>query len=356
MITYKSKLSKVILKKNSSIMKPIFIAEAGVNHENSMEKAKTMIELAQKSGAEVIKFQSYKANKIASKFSPAYWDTNFEKTKSQFELFKKYDKFWKKEYEQLKKYCDQQKIEFLSTPFDFESAKFLNDLVFNFKISSSDLTNKPLIELIANFKKPIVMSVGASHEIELRNTLFWIDKVYDKKNVAILHCVLNYPTQDKNAQLQSITYLKKNFPNNTIGYSDHTLPSNTKILDTASLLGAEIIEKHFTLDKTSPGNDHYHSFDHHDLKKFKKNLISLRNVLGKNIFGNVNNQKKARINARRSIVLKKSLKKGHIIKYSDLDFKRPGIGISPSKVDHVVGKKIKKNLIKDYILLKSDIK
>lgn len=135
------------------LIRPYIIAEAGVNHEGSMELAKRLCEEALEGGANAIKFQTYKAETIASKNSPAYWDTTKEPTSSQYELFKKYDKFWKREMEELKKYCDKIGIEFLSTPFDRESATFLNDLVDVFKISSSDITNKPFIEYICKFKK-----------------------------------------------------------------------------------------------------------------------------------------------------------------------------------------------------------
>ena len=137
--------------RNDSWAEPYLIAEAGVNHEGDIELAKRLIEEAKEGGANAIKFQTYKAETIASKHSPAYWDTNKEPIRSQYELFKKYDRFWKTEFEELKKYCDLQDIEFMSTPFDIESAKFLNDLMDVFKISSSDITNKPFIQFVSNF-------------------------------------------------------------------------------------------------------------------------------------------------------------------------------------------------------------
>ncbi|HXB39630.1 MAG TPA: N-acetylneuraminate synthase family protein, partial [Bacteroidia bacterium] len=154
--------------KPNEIRNPYVIAEAGVNHEGSMDLAKRLIDEAQEGGAHAIKFQTYKAETIASKDSPYYWDISKEPTRSQFELFKKYDKFWKKEYEELKKHCDKAGIEFLSTPFDAESAKFLNELMPVFKISSSDITNFPFIELQCSFNKPIILSTGASHLWEVQ--------------------------------------------------------------------------------------------------------------------------------------------------------------------------------------------
>src|SRR5690606_26250193 len=150
---------------------PYIIAEAGVNHEGSMELGKRLINEAAEGGAHAIKFQTYKANKIASKDSPSYWDRTKEPTASQFELFQKYDKFWKKEYEALKIECDKAGIEFMSTPFDVDSAAFLNDLMPVFKVSSSDLTNLPFIEILCGYNKPIILSTGASYLWEVQRAV-----------------------------------------------------------------------------------------------------------------------------------------------------------------------------------------
>ena len=149
------------------ISPPFVIAEAGVNHEGSMDTAKLLVDEAAAGGADAIKFQSYKAETLASKHSPAYWDTNAEPTRSQYELFKKHDSFWKSEFEELKEHCDRSGIEFISTPFDLESATFLNDLMDSFKISSSDLTNKPFINFICDFGKPVILSTGAAYLWEI---------------------------------------------------------------------------------------------------------------------------------------------------------------------------------------------
>ena len=197
---------------------------------------------------DAIKFQSYKAGTLASKDSPAYWDTTKEPTLSQYELFKKHDSFWKNEFEQLKRWCDDEDIAFMSTPFDVESANFLNPLMDVYKISSSDITNKPFIEYMCGFGKPIILSTGASDLHEVAEAVEWIGA---KGNpLALLHCVLNYPTMDENAGLGMIVGLKRHFPDLVIGYSDHTLPMDMHTLVTATLLGARILEKHFTFDKT----------------------------------------------------------------------------------------------------------
>ena len=340
---------KELFKNKFNYTKPYIIAEAGVNHECSMQKALKLVKKAKEGGADAIKFQTYKADSLASKFSPAYWDLKKEKTKNQNELFKKYDKFDEKDYKKLKKFCDKINIEFLSTPFDNKSAKFLSKLVKCFKISSSDITNKPLIKYICRFKKPIILSTGASNIFEIKRAVKWIEE--ENVKVAILHCILNYPTDDKNANLNMINSLIKNFPKNIVGYSDHTLPNDMFNLLVATTLGAKIIEKHFTLDKKLKGNDHYHSMDNKDLLKFDKTLKRLQSVLGDKKEKNfLLSEKKSRENARRSIVVNSDLKKGQILKKSDLSFKRPGTGVPPFLFNKVLRKKLKKNILKDQIL------
>ena len=333
------------LSKKSGQLMPFIIAEIGVNHEGSMEKAKQMIDQAKAGGAHAVKFQSYKAETLASKYSPAYWDLAKEPTASQFELFKKHDNFWKSEFEELKYYCDDVGIEFMSTPFDITSANFLNDIMNVFKISSSDLTNKPFIEYICEFGKPIVLSTGASTFEEIKETVSWIAPY--KVHLSLLHCVLNYPTPNEHARLKKIRELKEYFPNHIIGYSDHTLPQEMIPCVSAALLGAKIIEKHFTFDKTMPGNDHYHAMDFYDLKKFTSTMSLLDQLYKSDDFDNLTIQHKAILNARRSLVTTKALKEGTILNEEHLTFKRPALGISPKDIDLVIGKKLLVDLEED---------
>lgn len=336
------------------IIRPFIIAEAGVNHEGKMDLAKRLIEEAKEGGAHAIKFQTYKADTIASKNSPYYWDITKEPTQSQYQLFQKYDKFWKNEFEDLKKYCDKADIEFMSTPFDVESATFLNDLMDVFKISSSDITNKPFIEFICKFEKPIILSCGASYLHELEEAVEWISSYGNE--LAILHCILNYPTDDNNANLGMIVDLKTKYPDRLIGYSDHTLPKDMKTLEVATLLGAVILEKHFTYDKTLPGNDHYHAMDKEDLKHFNKNLERTFELLGSFKKYPLEAEEPARKNARRSLVAKREIPQGKVIEYDDLTWKRPAFGISPGCIDEVIGKNavttIKEDVIFYWNLLK----
>lgn len=328
--------------------KPYVIAEAGVNHEGSMDTAKRLIDEAKEGGAEAIKFQTYKASTLASKDSPAYWDTTKEPTQSQFDLFSKHDKFWKSEMVELKQYCDTVGIEFMSTPFDLESAKFLNDLMPVFKISSSDITNKPFIKFVAGFGKPVILSTGASQLHEIQEAVSWFEPYTIP--VALLHCVLNYPTPDEHAQLARISGLRRAFPEHIIGYSDHTLPKNMKACELAAVLGALIIEKHFTHDKSLPGNDHYHAMDKNDLKLFRKNIEHNFTLLGSPDIKAFEFEKPAIENARRSLVAAVNIPLGKIIEHSDLTCKRPAHGISPRSIDEVIGKTAAQAITEDEVL------
>ena len=349
----KIKLGKKIVSKKTP---PYIIAEIGVNHECSLSMAKKLIYLAKKGGADAAKFQTYKAHLITSKFAKSYWDTKKEKTKSQFELFKKYDLFERYHYKKLSDYCKKLKIEFISTPFDIEAVDMLDDLVKFYKISSSDITNFPLLKKVASKKKPIVLSTGASTLKEIKKALDYLKKNKCTK-IVILHCILNYPTNDSEANLNMISSLERNFPNHVIGYSDHTLPSkDMRNITTAFLLGARVIEKHFTIDKKKNGNDHYHSMDFKDLKRMTHRIKELRKIIGNKEKNVLKSEKNSRRSARRSIVAKKFIKKNKLIKLSDLICKRPGIGLEPEKIRFVVGKKATKNLIEDHIITKSDIK
>jgi len=330
------------------INKPYVIAEAGVNHEGNMELAKRLIHEAAQGGAHAIKFQTYKAETLTIRDSPSYWDTGKEKTKNQFDLFKKYDKFWKKEYEQLKLECDKAGIEFLSTPFDIQSTEFLNELMPVYKISSSDITNFPFIKHVCKFGKPILLSTGASTVWEIQQAVELIEEFGNP--LSLLHCILNYPTLDENANLGMILDQKLKFPKAIPGYSDHTLPGAMEILKIATLLGAVILEKHFTFDKLLPGNDHYHAMDKDDLKYFFKDMGKIFMLLGEFKKRPLPSEESSIQNARRSLVIKKNMSAGEKLSFENLTWKRPGVGISPKHIDEVLGKKIILDISEDTIL------
>ena len=339
----------------SNNLMPYVITEVGVNHEGSLNKAKDLIELAHSGGADAVKFQTYKAETLASRNSPSYWDLNKEPTTSQYELFKKYDHFGEKEYEILAEHCQKTGIDFLSTPFDDRAVDFLAPMMPCFKIASADITNFPLIRRVASKGKPVVLSTGASTLAEIEMAVTELEK-WGCSSIALLHCVLNYPTPYEDAHLNMILGLKRAFPEYVIGYSDHTMPGkNMLILLAAYLKGARIIEKHFTYNKLLPGNDHYHAMDVEDLKYFKENLEILRKAEGRIHKGPLPSEEKARNNARRSIVLKKAAKKNELLTEDALTCKRPAFGISPIHWDDVIGKNVVRNLEEDHIIKWHDL-
>ncbi len=343
--------------------KPFIIAEVGVNYydiakkENiePIEAAKLMIKDAANAGADAIKFQTYKAEKLVSKYSPAYWDVTKESTTSQYELFKKYDKFEEDEYSELAKYAKERKIIFMSTPFDNEAVDFLDALMPVFKISSSDITNIPFIKYIAKKQKPIFLSTGASTIDEIKEAVSTIENE-GVNQVVIMHGILNYPTKYEDANLGMIKDLKKTFPDYLVGYSDHTLPDlSMLVLTTTVLFGARVIEKHFTLDKSLKGNDHYHSMDPEDLRRFVDNLDLLEKIIGKEIKEPLESESSARKYARRSIVAKIDISGDTIITEDMITFKRPGTGISPKFLEKVIGKIAKRDIGKDKVIEWEDI-
>ena len=228
---------------------PYLIAEIGVNFFDlaekegisDMEAAKFMINEAKECGVDAVMFQSYKAETIASRNSPVYWDLSEKPATSQYEMFKKFDKFGVGEYRELAEYCQQLGIKFLSTPFDFEAVDYLDEFMDIYKISSSDLTNIPFIKYIAGKNKPILLSTGAATLNEIKDAVNAIEEV-STVDIAIMHSVMSYPTAYEDANLLMIKDLAENFPNYEIGYSDHTKPDeNMAVLTTAYNYGATIL-------------------------------------------------------------------------------------------------------------------
>lgn len=318
---------------------PEIIAEIGVNYYDiaiiygikPLEAAKQLILEAKNAGANVVKFQTYKAEKLAAIDSPAYWDTSEEPITSQRELFSKFDKLSYQDYYYLYEYCVQVGIEFMSTPFDLDSAREIDPLVKRHKIASADITNIELISSIASFGKPVLLSTGASTLAEIEKAVVLLQRT-GVRDITLLHCVLCYPTPLEKANLWKIQELKKAFPTCKIGYSDHTKFS-VDVLVASYLLGATIIEKHFTLNKTIKGNDHYHAADPEDIKETIAKLDCMKVILGQSYNSWYHpSEELARKYARRGVYLVKNVKKGDVVRLEDVDYLRPQIdGIEPSE-------------------------
>ena len=335
------------------------IAEIGVNYYEIAEKnsitplegAKLMIKEASKAGADAVKFQTYKAESLVRIDSPGSWDRNDIPIETQYELFKLYDHFGPSEYKELSLCCIDNGIEFMSTPFDSDSVDYLDEYMNVYKISSSDISNIPLMTQIAKKNKPIIMSVGASDVDEIDAAVQLISK-YNNNKLTILHCVLEYPTPYIHASLAKIKSLVKRYPNAIIGYSDHTKPdSNMDVLKAAYLYGAKVIEKHFTLDKNiKKRNDHFHSMDPSDLAKAKAGIEFLKTISGQSELRCLDSEKKTRDSVRRSAVASFDIGKGSELSQEMLVFKRPGNGLSPKEIEQILGKKATKDIKKDDVI------
>ncbi len=339
---------------SGSFMRPYIIAEIGVNHEGSLDRAKKMIREAAQGGAHAAKFQTYKAGKLAAKESPAYWDLSKEPTRSQRELFAKYDAFGPAEYQALAEYSNEVGIHFVSTPFDLEAVDTLDPLVPFFKIASADILNVPLLRKVAKTGKPVVMSTGAATLPEIEFSIETLTEA-GATQIVLLHCVLNYPTPIDHAQIARIATLQRIFPNLAIGYSDHVAPDDTMTsLEVATLLGAVVLEKHFTDDRSAQGNDHYHAMDEQTLRKFNEKLSLLSALTGEE-GGHTGNEADARKYARRSIVAARDIEEGEVLDESALVTKRPGTGIGSEHWDQIVGLKATRPIEADTLLHWNDV-
>ena len=355
---------KAIVENRIKKKKFVLIAEIGVNYYDIAKKesttpmvaAKKMVREAALSGVHAVKFQSYKAEALAAKESPYYWDISEEPTRSQYELFKKYDTFGEAEYRELAKYSEECGVEFLSTPFDIESADYLCPLMNVYKISSSDLNNLPFIEYQAKKNKPIIISVGASYKEEITRSVNLIRK-FNNKPLVLMHCVLEYPTPYEHSNLRKIQKLKEEYPDVIVGYSDHTKPDNNyDVIKMAYLLGALVIEKHFTLDKKLKGNDHYHAMDPSDVKNILACIKKIDIMGGNSELVCLQSEKKARENARRSLVAACDISKGTVLTSKMITWKRPGIGIPVDAYEKVLGRIVNVDIEKDDILKEQYLK
>lgn len=329
---------------------PTFIiAEAGVNHGGDIELAKRHIREAKFSGADAIKFQTYKAENLVTRDAPIYWRVGNDKGKSQYQVFSKIHNFPVGFYKDCVKYANEIGIIFLSTPFGLEAVDLLEKVgVPAYKIASGDLTYHQLLQKVARTKKPIILSTGASTIGEIEESVNVI-KQSGNNQIILLHCTLAYPTEQKDANLKMIRALSQIFPDYPIGYSDHTFDPMTPAF--CVMMGARVVEKHFTVDKTLGGSsDHKLGVDPYQLKILVEEVRQAEKSLGREDKAPVETEKDALALARRSIVSAKKIKKGTKIKKEMLVCKRPGTGIAPKFLNIIVGKIAKKDIPEDTII------
>lgn len=326
-------------------MSVLIIAEAGVNHNGSMEIAKQLVDAAVDAGVDIIKFQTFNAEKLASKSAKQadYQKKNIDDgNDSQFEMLKKLE-LSKKNHEELINYCKTKGIRFWSTAFDLESMDYLYSLNLGlWKIPSGEITNYPYLRKIASYKEDIIMSTGMCEEQDIQNAIEVLVKFGVKKEqIILLHCNTQYPTPFQDVNLKAMNTIKKKF-SIQVGYSDHTQGIEVPIAAVA--LGATVIEKHFTIDRNLPGPDHKASLEPSELKAMVSSIRNIEQALGDSI-KKVSESEKGNLSAaRKSIVAACPIKKGELLSENNLTVKRPGNGLSPMRWEEVIGTKA----IKDY--------
>jgi len=327
---------------------PCFIiAEAGVNHNGNINMALKLIDEASKACVDAVKFQSFKAANLVTSYAQKaiYQITNTNNDETQFEMLKKLELSFE-DHQIIKDYCAEKGIIFISSPFDEQSADLLLDLdVLLFKIPSGEITNFPFIEHVAKMGKPVILSTGMSLLGEVEEAVNAI-KAFNK-NLILLHCTSNYPAKPSEANLLAMKTMRYAF-NLPVGYSDHT-PGNEVALAAVSL-GACVIEKHFTLDKSLPGPDHKASLEPHELKNLIRGIRIVESAIGNGIKRPFESEKNTASVARKSLVANCDIIKGEILVEKMIARKRPGTGLKPDMLKYIINKKAKRNITNGTLL------
>ena len=323
------------------------IAEAGVNHNGDIEMARRLIDAAADAGADYVKFQTFKAEKLVTKDArqAEYQKRNIgDGGDSQFEMLKRLE-LSDEAHHELQKYCRQKGIQFLSTPFDLESMEFLHELGMPlWKIPSGEITNYPYLRKIAGYDMEVVMSTGMCTREDVEAALNVLrENGQDMDKVTLLHCNTQYPTPMEDVNLRAMDSLRELCPR--IGFSDHTAGIEVPIA--AAALGAVLIEKHFTLSRELPGPDHKASLEPDELKRMVAGIRNVEKALGRREKGVTDSEKANKAVARKSIVASRPIKKGEVLGEGNMTAKRPGDGISPMRWPEVEGTKAIRDFAED---------
>lgn len=329
------------------------IAEAGVNHNGDVNKAKELVDIAKKAGVNCIKFQTFKAEKIVTRNAKKadYQVENTKNNDSQFEMLKKLE-LSDDEFRELKDYCDSVGIDFLSTPFDEEAVDLLENLGVNaYKIPSGEITNKPLIQYIASKKKRMMVSTGMCTLSEVQDAVQWIEET-GNRDITLFHCTSNYPAPYDAVNMKAMWTLRDTFPY-PVGYSDHTQGIEIPVMAVA--MGASVIEKHFTYDVNAEGPDHKASLSPEDLQQMVREIRHVEKAFGDGEKVPTEAELSTRVAARKSLVYARDLKPGDTISREDICCKRPGNGIQPAEIESFIGKKISVSVKRDTLAKWEDI-
>lgn len=326
----------------------LIIAEAGVNHNGSIEIAKQLVDKAKEAGADIVKFQTFNPEALTSKYAQKanYQKITTDADESQQDMLKKLT-LSEDEFYSLKQYCNDVGIKFLSTPFDLDSINFLEKLGCDlWKIPSGEITNLPYLEKIASTHKPIIMSTGMASLDEVGDALLVL-KRNGAGEITLLHCTTQYPTPYESVNLRAMLTLKEKF-GCKVGYSDHTKGIEVPIAAVA--MGAEVIEKHFTLDRNMPGPDHQASLEPDELKAMVSSIRNIEQAMGDGIKKPSESEIPNMIVARKSIIAARNIKKGELFTKDNITTKRPGNGISPMKWHKVLGTRAKRDFMEDELI------
>jgi N,N'-diacetyllegionaminate synthase len=329
---------------------PVFIiAEAGVNHNGTLERGLEHIKAAKDAGVDAIKFQHYTAERLVTRTAQKYWHVGEKDNKTQYETFSILDELPKQANKVMMEYAEKLGIILFSTPFELEAVTFLEKLgVPAYKIASADITYHRLLRKVAQTKKPIILSTGASTIGEIEEAVSVI-KSAGNDQIILLHCILSYPTAPKDANLLMIDSLQQIFSDIPIGFSDHTFSPLTPAF--AVMRGARVVEKHFTVDKSLPDSpDHKLGVDPDELKLMVQSIRLAEKSFGSAVKAPVASELEGLHLARRSVVSTVEIKKGTVITDKMLICKRPGTGISPKFIDILVGKKANKTIPADTVI------
>jgi sialic acid synthase SpsE len=313
------------------------IAEAGVNHNCDLALGRRLVETAHAAGADAIKFQNYTASKISTRVAPRYWFEPQDPNGTQWDTFDKLDKLSDDDFRALLRHAKQVGLTAFSSPFDDEAVDLLAELqVPAFKIASADLTCHPLLERAARHGKPLILSTGTSTLAEVEEALEVVRRAGNDE-VVLLHCTLKYPCPPEGINLRMMEHLMRAFPELPVGLSDHSL--GISVAQAAVAMGACMIEKHYTVDKTLPGSpDHHLSVDPPEMKALLEGIRTVEKALGKSKKGVEPLEQDAFLYARRSVTSRAAIPKGTRLTRSMLTYKRPGTGISPRYFEMVIGR------------------
>ncbi len=330
--------------------KVFIIAEAGVNHNGKLELAHKLVDAAVNAGTDAVKFQTFKAESMVSKQAPKadYQTKTAPSSESQFEMIKKLELSEDTQVE-LMDYCKEKGIMFLSSPFDLGSIDFLNEIGLNiFKIPSGEITNLPYLRKIGHLNKKVIMSTGMANLDEVRTALnILISRGTERGNISVMHCNTEYPTPFYCVNLKAMLTIRSEL-DVKVGYSDHTLGIEVPVAAVA--MGAEVIEKHFTLDKNMEGPDHRASLEPHELQSMVTAIRNIEKAMGDGVKRPSPSELKNKIIVRKSIVAAQEIKKGEVFSKENITTKRPGNGVSPMRWDEIIGKTAKKDFIEDQMI------